>query len=110
MELKNEKAWQEWKANNKDFDDRGCIKVAEKAMEILDKNEPFETSALISQAEAESNAGGITGFMAGRVAQMITIHHERGKEFQKKWNKDYGLEEETEGDGVVNPALATIKI
>jgi hypothetical protein len=121
MPITNKKDWNECVENNKDGYGGACIKVAEKAMEILDKEEgDFETHALICRADDESGAGGITGFMAGCVAQMISHCHSRGEEFRKKWNNDNGIIETEEGKkdigakkanesgGVINPAILTI--
>ncbi len=48
----------------------------------------------------------LTGFMAGSVAQAITYFHPRGEEFKKFWNKKFDVEDV---EGVVNPAILTIK-
>jgi len=50
--------------------------------------------------------GGITGFMAGCVAGMVSQCHSRGEEFRKKWNESYGAKD---AKGTINPALVTIK-
>lgn len=112
--MKNEKKWNEYiEANNKDGYGGACIMVARKVMELLDENkEPLVNGyhpnintahGLICKADEDSGAGGITGFMAGCVAQMVTECHERGEEFRKSHNG-----EEYEGEGVVNHALLTI--
>jgi hypothetical protein len=82
-------------------------------MEILDEQlGDFDTHKLISRADRESNAGGITGFMAGCVAQMISRCHSRGEEFRRKWNKDNQIHDEgekaNESGGVINPAILNI--
>lgn len=88
--------------------------VARRAMEILDnESEDFDTHALICRADDESKAGGITGFMAGCVASMISQCHSRGEEFRKKWNKDNQIHDEgdkaNESGGVLNPAILNIE-
>lgn len=50
---------------------------------------------------------GISGFMAGCMAQYVSKFHIRGDEFRVFWNKEWGVTEET--DGVVNPAIVTFK-
>ena len=69
-----------------------------------------QLSALVNESEADDNikAGGITGFMAGCIAQMITKCHSRGEEFKKKWNESYGVKDEKKG--AINPALVTINL
>jgi len=59
---------------------------------------------MVCKADKDIKAGGITGFLAGCVAQMIFECHERGEEFRKSHNG-----EGYEGEGVINHALLTIK-
>ena len=108
MPVIEEKLWEKAQANNTDPYGNACIMVARRAMEILDE-EPGEIDphALITRADKESGAGGITGFMAGAAANIISGVHSRGEEFRKAWNKDFGVEE---GDGVVNPAILNIEV
>lgn len=109
MPIIKQKEWDKCVSINQDPYGKCCIDVARKAMEILD-NEPddFDCHSLICRADDEIDAGGITGFMAGCVAQMISELHSRGEEFRKKWNKEHGIKEENDKGGVVNPALFTI--
>lgn len=114
MNLKDEKKWKEWEENNTDSYGKACVEVARKAMEILDDGEKFDCHELICRADKESSAGGITGFMAGAVASMISQCHIRGEEFRQKWNKDNQIGTEgdkaNEGEGVFNPALMDIEV
>ncbi len=113
--------WNKWVENNKDPYGGCCIKVAEEVMRLLDAdpNPIADTHALICQADKNRQAkdaedGGITGFMAGCVAQMVSHCHSRGDEFRRLWNKDNQIG--TEGDranesgGVLNPALLNIEV
>jgi hypothetical protein len=106
--------WDKWVKNNCDPYGKCCIDVARKVMEILD-SEPgdFDCHNLINRADDEIGAGGITGFMAGAVAQMVSNCHSRGKEFLSKWNKGIQIgnegEKETEKGNALNPALLTIR-
>jgi len=110
MKLKDKKAWAEWEKNNQDPYGKACVDVARRVMELLDEDEtPLHNGyypemhtahGLICKADDDINAGGITGFMAGYVAQMVTKCYERGEEFRRSLN-----DEEYEGDGVMNPAL-----
>jgi len=113
MKLKDPQAWQEWQDSNKDPYGNACIMVARRVMEILDDDKEFDCHTIISQADRETNAGGISGFMAGAVASMVSQCHERGEEFRKQWNKDLQIEDEgdkaNEKEGaVLNPALLNI--
>lgn len=106
MNLKDETAWNEWVQNNQDPYGGACIKVARRVMELLDDGREFDASDIINQADKETNAGGITGFMAGAVAQMVSVCHVRGDEFKQKWNEYWNPADTREG--VINPALITI--
>ena len=78
----NEEKWNAWVENNKDPYGGAGVKVARRVMELLDKDEtPLHNGyhpdihtahGLICKADDDTNAGGITGFMAGCVAQMVT--------------------------------------
>lgn len=110
----NEEKWNAWVENNKDPYGGACVKVARRVMELLDEDptplhngyhpDIHTAHGLICKADDDTKAGGITGFMAGCVAQMVTECHERGEEFRKSHN-----DEEYEGEGVQNHALLTIK-
>ena len=97
----------EFVEKNKDPYGKACVDVARGVMEILDNQEVFDPHAIICQADKDSEAGGITGFMAGCVASMVSQCHSRGNEFRKAWNGQYDDEER---DGVISPALMTITI
>jgi hypothetical protein len=114
MNIKNEKLWEEFVEKNTDDYGGCCVNVARKVMELLDIDDtPLHDGyypdihtphGLITKADDEIKAGGITGFMAGCVAQMVSACHIRGEEFRTIWNgEDY------KGDGVVNPAILHIK-
>ena len=93
MELKDKEAWIAWEENNKDPYGKCCIDVARRVMEILDNGEDFDTHKIICQADKEINAGGITGFMAGCVASMVSTCHVRGKNLEKNGIKIISLEQ-----------------
>ncbi len=87
------------KMNSKNSYSSGVIKATEIVGNALDKGK--------SPKEAmDGDLGGITGFMAGCLAQAITRFHPRGKEFKKWWNESYGVKD---AKGVVNPAIVTFK-
>ncbi len=112
LKVKNQKVWNEYVEKNKDDYGKCCIDVARQVMKNLDKlNEPLEygyypnpktAHAMICIADDEIDAGGITGFMAGCVAQMIFECHKRGEEFKESFNG------KNKSKGVINPALFTI--
>ncbi len=114
MELKDKARWDEYVKTNTDPYGKACVDVARRAMEILDQDQTplkngyfpdIHTShGIICKADMETNAGGITGFMAGCVAQMVFECHERGDEFRKSHNGDI------QTDGVVNHAVIGINL
>jgi len=104
--------WQKWIDNNSDPYGRCCVLVAEEVMRMLDEPEhakppitddtPYK---LIDAADDNIRAGGITGFMAGCVAEMVSHCHSRGEEFRRAWNAYYGIK--SDRWGIVNPAILT---
>jgi hypothetical protein len=88
MRLKNKKAWNEYVRKNDDSYGKCCVDVARRVMEILDEGKDFDTYKVICQADDDIKTGGITGFMAGCVATIVSQCHVRGDEFRKKWNLD----------------------
>ena len=114
MPITNTVGWNDWVKNNKDPYGKCYVDVARRVMEILDEEEgEFEPNALIARADKETNAGGITGFMAGCVAAMVAQCHSRGEEFRKKWNKETQIGDEGDRankkkDAILNPALLRI--
>jgi len=117
--IKYKKIWQSWVKANKDPYGKCCVDVAREVMKLLDdgKHEDFDPNKIITEAENKlierkemTEEEGITGFMAGCIAQMISKCHSRGEEFKKKWNESYALnEEDKKRKNAINPALVTIK-
>ena len=114
MNLKNSKKWNNYVKKNTDPYGKACVDVARRVMEILDENSPFDPHTLICRANKDVNVAGITGFMAGCIAQMVSVCHTRGEEFRRLWNKDIGITDEdgdkaNESGGVINPAILIMK-
>lgn len=114
MPITKKKDWKEWvKINAKDPYSNCCVEVAGKVMELLDDDDhgEFNANDIVGEADRLLDAG-ITGFMSGCVAQMVSRCHSRGEEFRKKWNKETQIENEgdkaNKGKGVLNPALLSI--
>ncbi len=98
---KSAKDWQSSLKKNQDSYGWAVMEVVSKLGAALDEGLP--------PAEAEAKAikgSGITGFMAGAMAQMIANLHPRGDEFNKYWNHQFGADD---AKGTVNPAILTIK-
>lgn len=113
MPIVDREGWEKCQKNNTDPYGNAVIMVARKAMEILD-SEPgdFDPHKLLCRADDESCAGGITGFMAGCAASIISGAHSRGEEFRRKWNTHCQIGNEgdkaNESGGVLNPAILSI--
>lgn len=113
MPITDKEKWQSWVDNNKDSYGKACVDVAREVMNILDEDKPFDPHRIICDADNKIDAGGITGFMAGCVAQMVSQCHSRGEEFRRAWNTQYQIKDEgdkaNEEGGVLNPALLVVK-
>lgn len=108
LNLRNEKAWNNHVKINTDFYGKSCVDVARRAMEIIDETDGIPDD-LVLQASKELDAG-ITGFMAGCVASMISVCHKKGEEFRRIWNIENQISNEGEkAKGVLNPALLEMK-
>lgn len=114
--MRNEKKWKEYVKLNKDPYGKCCVDVAREVMRLMDKasDNPIDANKLVSAADENLKAG-ITGYMAGAVASMVSVCHERGEMFRRSWNLKCQIGDEGEranegGSGVLNPALLTINI
>lgn len=118
MPIINQMEWDKCVRINTDPYGKCCVDVARKVMELLDADQtPLHEGyhpdintphGLICKADREIDADGITGFMAGCVAQMVALCHSRGEEFRKIWNKELGVPEDSKG--VANPAILTLEV
>ena len=122
MKLKDKKGWNVYVKTNTDPYGKCCVDVARRVMELLEEDltplhEGYHPDintphGLICKADTDIDGGGITGFMAGCVAQMVAKCHERGDEFRRVWNKENQINDEgdkaNESGGVLNPALVTV--
>lgn len=112
MPITKQKDWDNWVNKNTDPYGKACVDVAREVMRLLDEQQEFDTHKIICDADDNIKAGGITGFMAGCVAQIVSQCHSRGEEFRKKWNTDNQIDDEgdkaNEGKGVLNPALLNL--
>ena len=106
MPVIDEVSWKKWEDVNSDPYDKCCVDVAREVMRLLDNQEDFDPYLIITQADDNIKAGGITVFMAGCVAQMVVRCHSKGDEFKTKWNKQW---DDKPHEGVINPAIMTIK-
>lgn len=80
----------------------GVVEATIKVISALDKGKT------VDEANNEMYGMGISGFMAGCVAEWVSKFHERGDEFRIYWNTKWGVDEAEAKGGVVNPAIVTI--
>ena len=111
MAIVDQAGWDNCVKINDDSYGKAAVDVAREVMRLLDTPEykDFDTHKIVCDADDGIKAGGITGFMAGCVAQMVSKHSSRGEEFRRKWNEDHGIKEQDDKGGVVNPAILTVK-
>jgi len=119
MKLKDEKRWDEYVKKNTDPYGECCVNVARRVMELLEeRSEPLRHGyhpdldtphGLICKADNDIGAGGITGFMAGAVAAMVSECHERGEEFRKAWNEPMMSDGEEDSGETKNPAILMVR-
>jgi len=100
---------EEWDAyirrNTQDFYSAGVVEASIKVMKALSARKTPE------EAEQEIHRIGLTGFMAGCMAQTVAYFHPRGEEFKKYWNKRFLPKEEADkSESVINPAIWDNKI
>ena len=107
-----EKEYKDWYDKNNDPYGRACFTYAERWADLMEKQieESEETSfaVIIDNAKRlshEADVEGITGYMYGCAVNILSQCWQYGEELRRWHNKEYGYE----GDGVVNPAIVTIK-
>ena len=106
-----EKKYKDWFDKNSDSYSRACFTYAERWAEIMEKeisNHDDAMNVIIENADRlshEADVEGITGFMYGCAVSILSQCWEYGEELRKWHNKEYGYD----GDGVVNPAILTVK-
>ena len=115
MPIIKQEEWDKYVKLNKDAYGKCCVDVAREVMHLLDEPnkgyENIDTHRIICEAEKNIGGDGITGFMAGCVAEMVSHCHSRGEEFRKAWNGDVGKVTGQENvEGVLNPAVMTVSM
>ena len=101
-----EEKWAESVGNNQDGYGHGVVDATVAVCRALDGGHTPE------EAENACNGLGITGFMAGCMAQWVAHFHPRGEEFRHWWNTRWGGKSaesaNAKAGAVVNPAILTI--
>ena len=107
------KKYQAWLGNNNDSYGRTCFVYAERWADMLEIeyiksiNIPMEKILELHGDDYSHKADveGMTGFMVGVSASILSQCWEFGKIFKVWWNKQWGVED---AEGTVNPAIMTL--
>jgi hypothetical protein len=99
--------WDKAVAANQDSYGHGVIEATCLIGAALDAGKSPE------EAEKACRGLGITGFMAGCMAEWVAKFHPRGPEFRRWWNIHHQIgtegEEANRAGGVINPAIMNLK-
>lgn len=107
MKFIDKEKWEKFVNANNDSYGSGVVRYAERWANMMEQ-EIENGKSLVEIADATSHKAdteGITGFMYGCAVSILSQVWEHGEELRKWHNKEYGHE----GEGVVNPAILTIK-
>lgn len=118
MQVKDQKAYDEYKAKNaprgSSFDNyvAEILAYTERWAELMQKQVPEDkplTREIMDSTSHEADTSGITGYMYGAAARAISTHWIRGDEFRALYNSQYGDqgEEATKQKATINPAIVT---
>lgn len=107
IELKDESGWLEGKSKNTDPYGACIYEYAEGWAKLMQVQMAKGIRLVDCAAPTSYELGflGITGFMYGAAVSVLSHCWKYGEELRKWHNKEY----KHEGDGVVNPAILTIK-
>lgn len=107
MKFKNEELWKKAVDNNKDPYGSGVIRYCEKWADLMERR--IDKGETVYQCAEETShladTEGITGFMYGCAVNILSGVWQYGEDLRKWHNGEYNYE----GQGVVNPAIITIK-
>lgn len=107
-----EKEYKDWYDKNSDGYGRACFTYAERWADMLENliescDDDVTTIFVknVDRLSHEADIEGITGFMYGCAVSILTQSWKYGEELRKWHNREYNYD----GDGVVNPAILTIR-
>ena len=107
-----EKEYKDWYDINSDGYSRACFTYAERwagmLENLIESSNDDAMTVIVKNADRlshEADIEGITGFMYGCAVSILSQCWKYGEELRKWHNKEYNYD----GDGVVNPAIITIK-
>jgi hypothetical protein len=104
MKVKDIKEYEDWKEKQ---EDKSIFRYAEKWADLME--EEIQSGATVrdiaEKLSHKADTEGITGYMYGASVNILSLYWKYGEELRKWHNKEYDYE----GDGVVNPAVLTVK-
>lgn len=113
MQLQDQKAYDDWKTNQKgDPYSLACFTYAERwaaLMEAEMEEKPdTDFAELAKRLSNTADVEGITGFMYGMAVNILSKCWVNGELLRLWHNGEYGVKPEDDKGGVVNPAIITI--
>lgn len=107
MKIKDVEVYEDWKAKNTDGYGMGIFRYAEKWADLMETEieKGAEVKDIADRLSHAADTEGITGYMYGASVSILSQCWEHGDELKKWHNKEYDYE----GDGIVNPAILTVK-
>jgi len=107
MQFTDEAGWKEGLKNNTDDYGRGVYVFAERWANTMEREiaKGKRLADIAQDTSHEADTDGITGFMYGCAVNILTHCWVHGEELRKWHNNRFNHS----GDGVVNPAVITIK-
>lgn len=106
-DVKDAESLKKWEDNNQDEYGGAIVSYAKnwgRLMQVEIANGK-EVKDIADKTSHEADIEGLTGFMYGAAISVLSTTWVHGEELRKWHNKEY----DHEGDGVVNPAILTIK-
>ena len=93
--------------NSKNGYSKAVIDYLERWANLMEKRiaDGDKICDIAEQTSYEADTEGITGFMYGCAVNILSQLWEYGEDLRKWHNKEYGYE----GEGVVNPAVLTVR-
>jgi len=113
MKVRNQEAWDKWKASNQDGYGKACVTYAERWADLMEKRimdiDGSRLEDIAKQASHDADTEGITGFMYGAAVSMLAQAWEHGETLRRWHNLDTQIGNEgaeaNEKGSTLNPAL-----
>lgn len=108
MKVIDQEKYNDWKNSNIDPYGACIFRYAEKWADLMENalEEGLSLQEVAERTSHEADTEGITGFMYGAAVSILSQCWSEGEKLRKWHNKGYDYE----GDGVVNPAILTLKV